>query len=79
MTASGQVKHFKELGKGWPYDTSMNRPDLVRGPEPWAPPLTNIYPKDWPSQNEEEIKSIQKKNIIHGHHQEGQALRMMIF
>ena len=44
-----------------PYDTSMNRHDLVRGPEPWAPPLTNIYPKDWPSQNEEEVNSIKRK------------------
>lgn len=61
MTASGQVKHYKQLGKGWPYDTSMNRPDLVRGPEPWAPPLTNIYPKDWPSQNEEQVKSMRRK------------------
>jgi hypothetical protein len=45
---NGRAKEVPKLGKGWPFDTSMNRPDLVRGPEPWQPPLGNKFPKDWP-------------------------------
>ena len=62
VTQSGQIKLTNRLGKGWPFDTSLNRPDLVRGPEPWAPPLTNVYPKDWPSNKDEEHLNTMPEN-----------------
>eukprot|EP00943_MAST-04B_sp_MAST-4B-sp1_P005241 g5241.t1 len=62
VTKSGQIKLHNRLGKGWPFDTSLSRPDLVRGPEPWAPPLTNVYPKDWPSNDHSNYNRMPKNS-----------------